>query len=373
LLDEEKRQQNFFFLEIEGDVKKMTRLIKDNFGEIVMRKCGAIILAAGKGTRMKSERAKVVYKMAEKPLVQRVANTAISIDCDLLGVVVGYRKNEVIDALPFSERIHFVEQKEQKGTGHAVMAARELFADFEGDVLILCGDVPLLRKETLEELLKTHRDNQAACTVLTAILEEPASYGRIVRSKNGDVQRIVEFKDATPEEREIREINTGIYCFDSQLLFSSLEQIGNNNKQGEYYLTDTLEILNSRHKKVLGVVVADIDEVTGINSQKELAMLETNLYRRVKEHWLMNGVSIENPDTVIIGEDVIIDRDVVIESNVVIKGESRIGADCRIGVNSYIKNGVIQNGVVLEGANIVVNSLLTNNSRLTYQEKRVNE
>lgn len=337
-----------------------------------MRNCGAIILAAGKGTRMKSERAKVVFKMAEKPLVKRVVDTALEMNCDRIGVIVGYKKEQVIEAIPTNNKIAFIEQFEQNGTGHAVMTAKEYFRDYDGDLFILCGDVPLLSKNTLNELLKTHRENDAACTVLTGLLEDAGTYGRIVRSDEGNVLRIVEFKDATAQEREIKEFNTGIYCFDSKLLFEALDKVGNNNKQGEYYLTDTLEILNKMNKKVVGLVTEHLDEVSGINSQKELALLEMNHYRRIREHWLSNGVIIENPESVIIGEDVVIERDVEIGANVIIKGNSKIGCGSVIGAYSLIENATLRSNVVLSGYNVIVNSTIESNTHLDFQEKIVN-
>ncbi|MFA5498945.1 MAG: sugar phosphate nucleotidyltransferase [Candidatus Cloacimonadia bacterium] len=337
-----------------------------------MRNCGAIVLAAGKGTRMKSERAKVVFQMAEKPLVERVVNTAISMNCNKIGVVVGYRKEEVMNALPENDKITFVEQIEQNGTGHAVLMARELFENYEGDLFILCGDVPLLSKNTLDKLLQTHREQNAACTVLTAVLEDAGTYGRIVRSPEGKVLRIVEFKDASEQEREIGEFNTGIYCFDAKLLFTALGKIGKDNKQGEYYLTDTLEILNDMGKVVSAVITDDLDEVSGINSQKELAHLEMNHYRKVKNHWLANGVIIENPESVIIGEDVEIENDAEIGANTIIKGKSKIGFGAIIGPNSYLEDAVINKLAHLKGYNVVVRSTVEESSVLEFKETKIN-
>jgi len=344
-----------------------------NLKEIQMRKCGAIILAAGKGTRMKSVKAKVTFTLAEKPLIQRVVDTALKINCDSLGIIVGYRKEDVVDCINPDKKIHFLEQTEQLGTGHAVKMADELFGNYEGDVFILCGDVPLLSVETLNRLLTVHRDEQAAGTVLTVVLPDAGSYGRIVRDSKGNVLRIVEYKDANEDERRIREINSGIYCFDSKSLFSALKQVTNNNKQQEYYLTDVLEILNKEGKKVSAVVTDDMAEVSGINSQQQLAELETEHYDRIKNYWLNNGVSIENPTTVLIGDDVLIGNDVQIASNCVLKGKSKIGSFCSIGLNSYLNSSNLEDSVVLEGYNILSNQLVVKGSKIGFGEKRINE
>lgn len=337
------------------------------------RKSGALILAAGKGTRMKSERAKVIFKLAEKEMVRRVAETALQIDCDPVGIVVGYQKNEVINSIPHNEIIRFIEQKEQYGTGHAVMVAAEYFQDFSGDLFILCGDIPLLSKETLLHLRETHQVNKAACTVLTIDLADPAAYGRIVRNSAGEITKIVEFKDASAEEKMIKEINTGIYCFDARLLFTALKKINKNNKQQEYYLTDTLEVLHNQQKKVIGLKTDRMAEVTGINSQKELAALEIDYYNKIKDFWLKNGVMIENPDSVLIGEDALIEPDVEIAAGTVIKGRSKISKGTKIGPYCYLEDSYLGLEVILDGYNIIKGVHIPNHAHLSYQEKRTND
>jgi len=249
-----------------------------------MPKIGTIILAAGKGTRMKSDKPKVIFQLAGKPMINRVINTSEKIKSDLIAIVVGYKKDLVINLIPEKENIIFIEQKEQLGTGHAVMMCKEAFQGFFGVIFILCGDVPLLRHQTLEKMLKQHILNNANCTVLTAIMEDPAMYGRIVRNKQGNVDGIVEFKDADDSIRKIKEINTGIYCFNAADLFNALSKIDNNNKQQEYYLTDTIKILNSCGKKVISVVLEDLLEVSGINSREQLQALEKQFLAR-EEHF----------------------------------------------------------------------------------------
>lgn len=249
-----------------------------------MNKTAAIILAAGKGTRMKSDKPKVIFELAGKPMINRVVETANKINSDLIAIVVGYKKEQVIDVVPKNDNIKFVEQIQQNGTGHAVMVTEDIFKNFDGNVFILCGDVPLLRFKTLEKIQKHHRKHDASCTVLTAFMDDALKYGRIVRNPDGNVQRIVEFKDATEKEKEIKEINTGIYCFDAKDLFTALQSIDNNNNQNEYYLTDTLEILNNENKLVTSVVLDDMVEASGVNSKEQLADLETEFLSR-QEHF----------------------------------------------------------------------------------------
>jgi len=245
---------------------------------------GTIILAAGKGTRMKADKPKVIFQLAGKPMVNRVIETADKIDSDLIALVVGYKKEMVIDCIPKRDEIVYVEQKEQNGTGHAVMVCKDAFNDFSGNVFILCGDVPLLRYHTLKNMLEIHKKNEAQCTVLTAVMDDPAMYGRIVRNAAGNVEKIVEFKDADDEVKKINEINTGIYCFDSDSLFNALDKIDNNNNQNEFYLTDTLEILNNMGKKVISVILDDMVEATGVNSKEQLLELEEQYLAR-QEHF----------------------------------------------------------------------------------------
>lgn len=245
-----------------------------------MKQLATIILAAGKGKRMKSDNPKVVFELAGKPMINRVIETTDKIHSDVIIVVVGYKKDIVIDTVPKNKKIKFVEQKEQNGTGHAVMVTKELFQNFDGNVFILCGDVPLLRYQTLEKMLAHHLEVNATCTVLTAVMDDALKYGRIVRNESGNIKQIIEYKDATAEQKEIMEINTGIYCFDVQSLFWALDQINNNNNQNEYYLTDTLEILNNSGKLVTSVLLEDMTEASGVNSKEQLVDLEKEFYKR---------------------------------------------------------------------------------------------
>jgi bifunctional UDP-N-acetylglucosamine pyrophosphorylase/glucosamine-1-phosphate N-acetyltransferase len=239
----------------------------------------AVIMAAGKGTRMRSDLPKVLHELGGKPMVEYVVNTAKEVGAERILLVIGHRWEQARDALKHLP-VEFVVQKEQLGTGHAVFQTEKLLSDFEGDVLVLSGDVPLLRADTLRKLLEEHRKKRATGTVLTAILNDPGEYGRIVRDETGLVQEIVEERDADADQKKIREINTGTFCFDRASLFSALGKITNDNEQGEYYLTDTLKLLQEDKLPVRGVVVPDATETLGINSEKELEEMERLLLAR---------------------------------------------------------------------------------------------
>jgi bifunctional UDP-N-acetylglucosamine pyrophosphorylase/glucosamine-1-phosphate N-acetyltransferase len=241
-----------------------------------LSKVSCIILAAGKGVRMKSDLPKVLHALNGKPLIGYVLDTVLSLNLKKVAVVVGYQGEKVIDFLRGKD-VEVVWQKEQLGTGHAVMQAEPLFRDFKGDLLVLCGDVPLLKAETIIGLFKNHQQKKAKATVLTAILEEPKGYGRIVRDKNGDFERIVEDKDAAPEEKKIREINTGEMCFSAPEFFSALKKVKRDNLQKEYYITDVLGILKERGERVEALRVQNPWETKGINSTSELLQMEEYL------------------------------------------------------------------------------------------------
>ncbi|MDP8221628.1 MAG: NTP transferase domain-containing protein [Candidatus Stygibacter frigidus] len=241
-----------------------------------MRKA-AIILAAGKGTRMRSDLPKVVFEIDGVPMVNRVINTAKEIESERIIVVIGYKKEAVKAVIPKDDSIRFAVQDPQNGTGHAIMVCRDQIEDFEGLIFILYGDVPLLTSATLLKMYEVHRQEHSACTVLTAIMDDPLQYGRILRYKKGDFNKIVEHKDATDDERKVKEINTGIYCYNSQDLVWSISQLKNDNSQGEYYLTDTLEILKNQGKHVSTVILDDNVEASGVNSPEQLKELEKEL------------------------------------------------------------------------------------------------
>lgn len=246
-----------------------------------------LILAAGLGTRMKSETAKVLHKLGGRPVIAHVVRTAAALDPRRIVVVVGHQAEAVEQSVKTEindDRVSFALQEEQLGTGHAVLSARRFFENENSTLLILSGDVPMIRVETLAKLVqqhRTHRGRGAACTILTVKLDEPSGYGRIVRDQFGLFQKIVEQKDASEEERKIREINSGIYCFNSRMLFDSLTKVRNDNKQNEYYLTDAPLILSEAGEPVSLYLHNDFREVSGINNREELAEIEKIRRRRI--------------------------------------------------------------------------------------------
>lgn len=243
------------------------------------KKYATLILAAGKGTRMKSERAKVLHPVFGRPMLDYVVGVAREIGSLKIGVIIGHQADLIREAYR-DQGMTFILQKEQLGTGHAVLQARQAFSSFQGTIIILCGDVPLLRPATVREMMGHHAKTHSVITVLTTRLEDPASYGRIVRGRDGRLLRIVEARDATASEKEITEINTGIYCAESPFLFEAVARIRNDNAQGEYYLTDICEIANQEGMKVTPFLTVDSEEVMGINTVEDLARAQKVLERR---------------------------------------------------------------------------------------------
>lgn len=333
----------------------------------------AIILAAGKGTRMKSARAKVTFPLAGKPMIQRVVDNAIGLNCSKVCVVVGFQKESVVGCLEEDDRLQFVEQTEQLGTGHAVMMTEPVFKDYRDDILILCGDVPLLSRETIGLIYEEHKRSQAYCTVLTAYLDDPGKYGRILRDPEGRVMGIVEFKDASDQQRRIKEWNTGIYCFNASELFSALRQTSNANQQSEYYLTDCVAILYALGKKVSSVVLENLIEVAGVNSQEQLAELEDAFIEGIRKHWLNSGVVIHNPATVYIGDEVILEPDVEIGQNSVLKGKTYVEQGSVIGPNCYLEHCHVCNDAMLEGHCVLVNAHIPEHHIVAFGEKVIEE
>ena len=294
-----------------------------------------IILAAGKGTRMKSDLPKVLHKVCGKPMLQHVIDAAKAVGSSRELVVIGSGAELVQQSI---QNVEFVMQTEQLGTGHAVLCTREALKNVDDTVMILCGDTPLLTSELLSKLAEEHARSGAKATVLTAIMPDAAGYGRIVRAEDGSVEKIVEHKDASDEEKKIREINSGIYCFDIKTLFGALEQVTNDNAQGEYYLTDVLEIIKSKGEKLNAVAADDFTETLGINSRQQLAVAEKILRRRKNDQLMADGVTLMDPSSTFIDIDVEIERDTVIYPFTWIEGKTKIGKDCAIGPNSRLQN-----------------------------------
>jgi len=243
---------------------------------MIMKKIAAIILAAGKGVRMQSDLPKVFHKLLGKPLLQHVLGTVQKLGIEKVCVVVGHKKELIADYFK-DWPVTFVHQTEQLGTGHAVKVVEPYLKDFDGEVLVLAGDVPLLSKETLQELIDFHISRDASATDLTAQLPDAGSYGRIIRDNYGKIVKIVEKKDATPEQLQIKEINTGTFCFNSKDLFAALSEVKPLNAQKEYYLTDTIEILRQKGKNVFAFMAKNYKETLGINTKEELAEMGKSL------------------------------------------------------------------------------------------------
>lgn len=297
----------------------------------------AIVMAAGKGTRMKSKNSKLVQKIYGKEIVKRAVENAEKAGVKDIVAVVGYKKEEVMKVL--GDNIKYAFQDEMLGTGHAVMQAKEYLKGKKGKVLVLNGDVPLIRPETLNKLIEKSIENKEYATLLTAIYDDPTGYGRIVRDEGGNIEGIVEEKDTTEEQKKITEINAGIYCFDIEALLEALEKITPNNKQGEYYITDVIQIMNNRGLKTGAVIVEDNTEILGINDRIQLGILTKVLQMRINTELMKHGVTIEDTNTTYIYDDVEIGMDTVIHPNTTIKSGVIIGEDCEIGANSYIREG----------------------------------
>lgn len=315
----------------------------------------AVILAAGKGTRMKSDRSKVLHPLAGWPLAAYPLCCAQQLGCVKTVMVVGHQAEQV--QRHFGDQpITFVLQDQQLGTGHALMVTEDELGDFCGTLLLLCGDVPLLQRSTLERLLTVHRDTAATVTVLTAEMPNPTGYGRILRQSE-QVAGIVEEKDASPEQKLLREINTGIYAFQAPEVFELLHQIGNSNAQGEYYLTDVIALANSRGKKVSATCLDDASECMGINDRAQLAEAATILRRRLNHEHMLAGVTLIDPATTYIDSGVMIDSDTVVFPGAHLRGTTRIGKHCRI-----------ETGVVIDSCRIADHCIIKAGSALEESE-----
>jgi bifunctional UDP-N-acetylglucosamine pyrophosphorylase/glucosamine-1-phosphate N-acetyltransferase len=319
-----------------------------------------LILAAGLGTRMKSSRAKVLHNLGGRPLIAHVCRTAALLNPRKSYVIVGYQADDVRAAVEKElggDRAGFVNQSEQRGTGDAVAAARSALAGAKSTVLILSGDVPLVRAETLRALIDKHQADNASCTILTVRLDNPAGYGRIVRAEDGSFLKIVEQRDATVEERQLREINAGIYCFDGEKLFSALERVRPTNSQGEYYLTDVPGILRDNQEQISIYQHQDAREVSGVNTRAELAEFE-NLLRRgtIRRLMLDGGVTFIDPSHSYISSEAQVGRDCIIHPDVHIEGRSVLGEACEIQHGARITDSRLGNRVTVKDHCVIVDS-----------------
>lgn len=312
-----------------------------------MTELHVVILAAGKGTRMKSAVPKVVHRLAGLPLIEHVVRTTMDLGATTTTVVVGHGADDVRGALSGQPQVRFVVQSPQLGTGHALLQAEPELRDRRGTVLLLYGDVPLLRASTLLRLLEQHRANRSALTVLTASLSDPYGYGRIVRDASGLITRIVEERDASADERAIREVNSGIYALELESLFDSLRGLASDNSQGEYYLTDLVSNWRRDSRRVETLCIEDPSELRGVNTRVDLAELNAVLLDRTRRSHMLQGVTLEDPGSTYIEPDVVIGEDTILAPGVSLTGKTRIGARCYVRAGSRISDSTLGDDVTV--------------------------
>lgn len=317
-------------------------------------KLKTLILAAGKGTRMKSELPKVIHEVNGIPMISKIIKVLEVLKPEENILILGHKKEEVLKVV--GEDADYVVQTEQLGTGHAVLQAKDKLKDYDEDVMVLCGDTPLLREETLEELYKFHRDTDSVTTILTSIYDNPFGYGRIVK-ENGLVKAIVEEKEADAEIKKIKEVNAGVYCFKGRELFDALSKITNNNEKGEYYLTDVIGIQVGEGKKVQSFVLNDNIEILGVNSKVELAQASKVLRDRKNIDLMEKGAILIDPSAVYAEEDVVVGRDTVIYPGAILQGKTVIGENCQILGTTRIIDSTLGNDIKVESS-VIEESIL---------------
>jgi len=313
-----------------------------------------IILAAGLGTRMRSALPKALHLLAGKELIRHVLDAVKPLGPGKTAVVLGHQADRVREAMD-GYAVEIVHQAEQLGTGHAVRQAADIITAAEGPVVVLCADTPLLTPGRLISLIEAHSRAKAAVTVMTAMAEDPAGYGRVVRGRSG-VMRIVEEKDASAAQKKIREVNAGIYCFEKKFLLSALGGIKNRNAQGEYYLPDTIALARKKKLKVAAVLCPDPDETMGINSRYDLSQAEMVLQARTNLRWMLEGVTLPDPATVFIGADVVIGRDSIVYPSVRLEGKTTLGEGCTVYPGSRIVDSTLGSGVVIKDCCVIEDS-----------------
>lgn len=312
-----------------------------------MRALGIIVLAAGLGRRMRSSLPKVLHRLGGKPMLLYPLRVARGLNPERIVIVVGHGVDEVKRACD-ADGITWVFQERQLGTGHAVNRTQEIFQDFSGDLLILSGDVPLISQASLQELLSRHREQDATVTLLTAWLEEPSGYGRILRSNKGEVTGIIEERDASGQEKRVKEVNAGVYAVSPSFLFSALGGLDKRNQQAEYYLPDIVGVAVKRGEVVGAVQVDDVREILGINTREELAVMEKTLQEKVNRKWMEAGVTLKDPETTYIEEEVEIGKDTILGPNSHLTGRTVIGERCLIEGSAYVADARLGDGVHLK-------------------------
>ncbi len=322
-----------------------------------------LILAAGKGTRMKSALPKVLHPLAGAPIIDYVLATAAALSPASRTIVVGHLAESMREALAAHGDLRFVVQEPQLGTAHAVAQAAPLLEGATGTLLLLYGDVPRLSVQTVRALLDEHERAGNAATVLTAVVPDPSGYGRIIRDPGG-IARIVEHRDATPDERAVREINSGIYAFELEPLFTALSRIATDNDQGEYYLTDLVAIYRREGKRVGAVVAERPDEILGINGRGELAAMAKRIWRERAEALMASGVTLEDPDTVYVDAGVVVGRDTTIRPGVILEGRTTIGANCVIHPGVHIEDSTLEDNVVVFDYSVITGAQIAEHAEV---------
>lgn len=299
----------------------------------------AIILAAGQSTRMNTRLPKVLHEVCGRPMLEWVIEACRAAGVTRHVVVVGYGKEQIIELYKSTPDVEFVEQPQQRGTGHAVMCCRKQLEGFKGDTLVLCGDAPLIRTETLKLLIHKHIEENSAVTLATADMPDPTGYGRIVRDGYGNIQGIVEHNDCDEKQRQITEVNPGYFCFQTPLLLQALDKITPNNVKNEYYLTDALHILLHEGHKATAVTAVAAEDAMGVNNRQQLATVGKIMQQRIQDRLMKAGVTIVDPPNTWIDARAAIGQDTVIQPFTCITGAVRIGAGCRVGPFAYIYDG----------------------------------
>lgn len=320
-----------------------------------MSDLAVVILAAGKGTRMKSRLPKVLHTLAGRPMIHYPIELARRLEAEPVVVVLGHQAQAVRDHLE-GQDLKIVLQEPQLGTGHALFFAKKTLKGYKGDLLIMCGDMPLLTHQTLEGLIRFHTEKGAALTVLVGEMQDPSGYGRVVRGEQGRILRIVEEKDASAQEREIREVNSGTYCARAESLFQALDSLRCENAQAEYYLTDVVQVLSEQG--VLGYKACSEEELLGVNDRADLAKAERVLQQRLRLHWMLEGVTLLDPESVFIGAEVRLGRDTLVEPQVLLQGRTVVGEGCRIGTGSFIEDSVIGDRVLIRPHCVITQSCI---------------